>query len=63
MTEIRNRETLLGIGDTNADGSSVKEVVDDEGNGPAEIHTRETLLGIGDITADGWPVQDGVPTG
>jgi hypothetical protein len=63
MTEIRNRETLLGIGDTNADGSSVKEVVDDEGNVAAEIHNRETLLGIGDMNADGSPVQEVVPTG
>ena len=30
MTEIRDKETLLGIGDQNADGSAVQEVVDAE---------------------------------
>src|SRR5437667_10173391 len=61
MAEIRNRETFLGIGDTNADGSPVKEVINDEGDAVAEIHNRETFLGIGDTNADGSPVKEVVP--
>jgi hypothetical protein len=53
MTEIRNRESLLGIGGKNEDGSAVKEVVNDEGDTVAEIHNRETLLEVGDENADG----------
>ena len=61
MTEIRNKETFLGIGDKNADGSPVKEVINDEGDVVAEIHDKETFLGIGDKNADGTPVKEVVP--
>jgi hypothetical protein len=52
---------LLGVGDTNEDGSPVQEVVDSDGNVTAEIHNRETLLGVGDTNEDGSPVQEVVP--
>lgn len=57
MSEIRNKESFLGIGDKNADGSPVKEVVED-GKVIAEISNKESLFGIGDKNEDGSPVQE-----
>jgi len=48
MTEIKKRESLLGIGDKNEE-----EVVQDEGETVAEIDDRETSLRVNAENADG----------
>jgi len=58
IIEIRNAETLFGVGDTNEDRSPVKEIVNDEGKAVGEIRNRETFLGVGDTNEDGSPVKE-----
>ena len=56
-TEIRNKDTILGLDDKNQDGSPVKEVVED-GEVTAEIRNKETILGLDDKNEDGSPVKE-----
>jgi hypothetical protein len=60
-TKVRNDEDLLGGTRTNADGSPVKEIVQDD-EVVAKIHNDEGLLGDTEANADGSPVLVVTPT-